>query len=199
MIGLKRLREERGIDQKVLAIDLNVSQPTISDWENGRKTPSVENLVRLADYFSVPLDYLLGRIELTESNLPPEPLSLINVSPSGKSINRIRDLRIAQYPKMSQEKLGQIVGVGRSTVAMWESGKSEPDNDTLIKLAEIFDVSTDYLLGRTDQKEMPAPTEEDGQSDAEKALLEMFRLVPDKDRGMVTQMIEAALRSQGLL
>lgn len=72
MIGLKRLREERGIDQKVLAIDLNVSQPTISDWENGRKTPSVDNLVRLADYFSVSLDCLLGRVDQKETPAPTE-------------------------------------------------------------------------------------------------------------------------------
>lgn len=70
-------------------------------------------------------------------------------------MNRIKYLRNAQTPKMSQEKLGQLVGVGRTTVAMWEGGRSEPDNTTLIKLAEIFDVSADYLLGRTDQKEKP--------------------------------------------
>lgn len=78
-------------------------------------------------------------------------------------MNRIKSLRISQTPKMSQEKLGNLVGVGRSAVAMWETDKSEPDNATLSKLAEVFHVSVDYLLGRTDLKEMPAPKDEDGQ------------------------------------
>lgn len=72
-------------------------------------------------------------------------------------MNRIKSLRISQTPKMSQEKLGNLVGVGRTAVAMWETDKSEPDNATLSKLAEVFHVSVDYLLGRTDQKNMPAP------------------------------------------
>lgn len=80
-------------------------------------------------------------------------------------MNRIKSLRNSQTPKMSQERLGKLVGVGRSAVAMWESNKSEPDNATLVKLAEIFGVSADYLLGRTDQKEEPTPANGDGLED----------------------------------
>lgn len=49
---------------------------------------------------------------------------------------------------MSQEKLAHMVGVGRTTVTMWETGKNEPDNATLMKLAALFGVSVDYILGR---------------------------------------------------
>lgn len=70
-------------------------------------------------------------------------------------MNQIKNLRQAHIPKMSQEKLGLLVGVGRSTVAMWECGKSEPDNATLLRLSEIFNVSTDFILGRTDSGETP--------------------------------------------
>lgn len=71
-------------------------------------------------------------------------------------MNRIKELRTAQTPKMSQEKLGKLVGVGRTTVTMWENGSNEPDNATLVKLAEIFGVSIDYLLGKTAQPPSPA-------------------------------------------
>lgn len=73
-------------------------------------------------------------------------------------MNRIKDLRTAQVPKMSQEKLGKLVGVGRTTVTMWENGSNEPDNATLIKLAEIFGVSIDYLLGNESVESAPPPT-----------------------------------------
>lgn len=61
MIRIRELREAKGMQQKELAIDLSVSQPTISDWESGRKIPSARSTKKLADYFDVSIDYLLGR------------------------------------------------------------------------------------------------------------------------------------------
>lgn len=61
MIRIKKLREERGMQQKELALDLGVSQPTISDWEAGRKIPAGKRLEQIADYFNVSVDYLIGR------------------------------------------------------------------------------------------------------------------------------------------
>lgn len=48
---------------------------------------------------------------------------------------------------MSQQALADQLGIARSTVAMWETGASEPDHETILRLAELFGVSTDYLLG----------------------------------------------------
>lgn len=70
MNRIKELREARNIEQKVLAIDLGVSQPTISDWENDKKQPSSKSAAKLADYFDVSIDYLLGR------NNEPRPRSV---------------------------------------------------------------------------------------------------------------------------
>ena len=61
---------------------------------------------------------------------------------------RLKEIRLLYG--MSQLKLSEIIGVSRSTVAMWESGSSLPDYETLIRLADYFDCSTDYLLGRVD-------------------------------------------------
>lgn len=63
MIRIKELRELRGLQQKDLAIDLGVTQPTISGWESGIKVPSARNTKKIADYFHVSVDYLLGRDE----------------------------------------------------------------------------------------------------------------------------------------
>lgn len=49
---------------------------------------------------------------------------------------------------MSQLELSKRLGVSRSTISMWEIGASQPDNDSLLRLAELFDTSADYLLGR---------------------------------------------------
>ena len=52
----------------------------------------------------------------------------------------------------SQQKLADKLGVSRSTVAMWESGASQPDNDSLLHLAKIFNTSTDFLLGSVEER-----------------------------------------------
>ena len=46
---------------------------------------------------------------------------------------------------LSQEKLAEVVGVSRQAVTKWESGKSNPDTENLVRLAEIFGVSIDEL------------------------------------------------------
>ncbi len=178
MIGLKRLREERGIDQKVLAIDLNVSQPTISDWENGRKTPSVENLVRLADYFSVPLDYLLGRIDQKEI---PAPTSDAMIG------DQIRHYRKSQ--KVSQKDLASQLFVSQQAVGKWERNEATPNPEAIVKLAQIFGITTDELLGCSEQKETPVPTKRDGQDELEQRLMQYVReMTPDQKKLLLAQM-----------
>lgn len=70
-------------------------------------------------------------------------------------MNRIKKLRHSKSPNLTQQRLAELVGVARSTVAMWEAGKNEPDNETLLKLAEIFNVSTDCVLGVPSNQDLP--------------------------------------------
>lgn len=68
----------------------------------------------------------------------------------------IKDLR--HINQISQQKLANSIGVSRSTIAMWELGNSEPDNENLTKLANFFNVSVDYLLGQNGYPSLPHST-----------------------------------------
>ena len=57
---LKSLRTERNIGQNLLAKDLNLSNASISYWETGKQEPCAEAIFKLAQYFDVSADYLLG-------------------------------------------------------------------------------------------------------------------------------------------
>ena len=57
---LKELRVERKLSQTDLAKELNVSQRSISSWETGFRQPDFETLERIAKFFDVTADYLLG-------------------------------------------------------------------------------------------------------------------------------------------
>ncbi|WP_160198824.1 helix-turn-helix domain-containing protein [Senegalia massiliensis] len=63
---------------------------------------------------------------------------------------RIRELR--KEFNLTQEELGKKVGQTKSNISKYETGALEPGIDTLNSLARIFDVSIDYLLGNTDQR-----------------------------------------------
>jgi len=58
---LRLLRENRGLTQKELGQILNVSESTIGMYERGEREPNFETLEKIADYFEVQVDYLLGR------------------------------------------------------------------------------------------------------------------------------------------
>jgi len=57
---LRELREEKGIGQVELAEKLSVSKGIISLWENGLREPKLSNLIAIAKFFDVPIDFLAG-------------------------------------------------------------------------------------------------------------------------------------------
>ena len=58
--------------------------------------------------------------------------------------NILKELRLER--NISQRKLGEILGVVNQTISFWESGNREPDLDMLVKIANYFNVTIDYLL-----------------------------------------------------
>ena len=65
---LKEIRKAKKISQVKLAMDLSMSQNTISRYETGKREPSIEELKRIADYFNVSVDYLLGLTDNPKRN-----------------------------------------------------------------------------------------------------------------------------------
>lgn len=61
---------------------------------------------------------------------------------------RLKELRLEKG--VSQAQLGKIVSASKMGISHWESGHSEPSISQLIVLAEFFDVTVDYLIGKTD-------------------------------------------------
>lgn len=60
---------------------------------------------------------------------------------------RIKQLR--KKAGLTQSELGKYLKVGKSTISQYETNTNMPDSDMILKIANFFDVSTDYLLGRT--------------------------------------------------
>ena len=61
---INELLKSEGLNQSKLANGIGVNQSTVCNWLNGKKEPSLESLWKLADFFDVSVDYLIGRKEI---------------------------------------------------------------------------------------------------------------------------------------
>lgn len=60
---------------------------------------------------------------------------------------RLKDLRLERHE--TQQQVATFLGITRPAYTAYETGKRQPDYETLIRIADHYDTSTDYLLGRT--------------------------------------------------
>ena len=63
LMRLKEIRKSKGISQLKMAMDLNTNQNTISRYETGEREPGINELIKIADYFNISVDYRLGRTD----------------------------------------------------------------------------------------------------------------------------------------
>lgn len=68
--------------------------------------------------------------------------------------NRLKELRKAR--KLSQEDLGKVINISGRNISYLEAGERSPSPEILNKLADVFDVSVDYLLGRSGLRQAEA-------------------------------------------
>ena len=143
---LKMLRKKKGLTQQEVAKLVHVGRGVYTNWELGNRNPNYENLSMLACVFDVSIDYLLDDyleiskeryLKIKESDL----MKTSNVFPQ-----RLKELRLKKG--LTQTELGEKVGVKQSTFTNWENGKREPNFETIIKIADLLEVSVDWLFGR---------------------------------------------------
>lgn len=92
--NLKLLRSDAGISQKTLAEKIGVSQQSINKYENHNIEPDIATLSRLADFFHVSIDFLVGR---TNCQLPPTESGTPEISFEEESL-------LCRYRALSQKQ-----------------------------------------------------------------------------------------------
>src|SRR5690606_41423361 len=91
---------------------------------------------------------------------------------------RLTQLR--KQNKMTQEQIAKRLGIHRGTYSNYEANKRAPDYEMLQKIADVFGVTTDYLLGRVDSSRSGGFSQDHGNS-AKKNLLELRLLESPND------------------
>lgn len=86
---------------------------------------------------------------------------------------KLKSLRIEK--RLTQKQVADRIGLAISAVSSYESGSRYPSYDVLVRLAHIFHVSTDYLLGMTDKRNVDITGLEDDEIEVVSQLVEMLR------------------------
>ena len=116
-IQLKKLREEAGESQYSFAKKFGVAQSTIGNWESGTREPNLDSISRLADFFGVTVDYLLGRPSAPPIQREETPPLLASLIASFKELNAEGQERLVEqaddmvqsgkYKKTASPKVGK--------------------------------------------------------------------------------------------
>ena len=99
---------------------------------------------------------------------------------------RIKELR--EEKKLSQDNLAKLIGTSQRNIGRWENEENEPTYSQLVKLADFFDVSIDFLVGRDDMESVQRASAS-GFSPEELELLKNYALLSDVERRAVQNVI----------
>ncbi len=134
---LKEYMTDRNLNVKTLAENLNVSRATISSLVHGAHTPSTKVFISISEYFDCSADYLLGL------NDYPKSADFQNVKPFGGQLRKCLD-----ESGKTEYRLQQDLDISTSLTYRWLANRATPTVESLIKLADYFGCSVDFLLGR---------------------------------------------------
>ena len=134
------LMKSQNVTAAKLTKETNLPNSAITEWKKGKSKPSLDAIVKIADYFNVSVDYILDRTDMT----------------------RMKELRTEKG--LSQKDVASSLGITQQAYANYERMARQADYETLKKLSAIFDCSIDYLLGTSDN---PAHTQDTNSVDEE--------------------------------
>ena len=95
---LKTLRNSRNISATKLSEDLNIHRGSLSNWETGRRTPDSEMLLKIANYFNVSVDYLLGN--------DTDDTDLFNLKGYVRFLKKVKDNEMVKIPVLGAIRAG---------------------------------------------------------------------------------------------
>ena len=109
---LKECRNEKGLNQKEIAKQLNITQQTYIDYETGRTNPDIDSLIKIANILEVTTDYLLGRsddfgnVNVTQKNSPELSSEEKQLLDNFRSLPKQEKAQASEYVNYLAERRG---------------------------------------------------------------------------------------------
>lgn len=187
-VKLKKLRTERNLTQLQMAEILETSKSNISKYEAGSVEPSLDTIEKLANYFCVSSDYLLGLSNEGLGNKQPDDKGFFffffyDNDLQEVFVSALKDTLETQ--NMTISELCEKTEIDIDTCNQYLAGEHEPSLEHLVRLSKALDVSIDYLLGQVPNT-----------SPAEKKLLNAFSKLTEDNQDIIIGKTKELLREQ---
>lgn len=108
-------------------------------------------------------------------------------------VKNLRNLRLNQG--VSQQQLADVIGTTQQSINKYENHSTEPDLDTLIKIADYFQVSVDFLIGHSMNFTNQAPAEDWALTREETSLLKDYRQLSREEKDSIRLVLKNYLKS----
>lgn len=102
-------------------------------------------------------------------------------------VKNLKSLRLSAG--FSQKQLADVINVSQQSINKYENHDVEPNIDTLIAIAKLFDTSVDYLIGMTDIKRKIENVHQYDLNEKEKTVIDLFRSLSDTDKKTITDLL----------
>ena len=145
---LLSLRDSKDLTQKEIASILKVMRTTYSSWENEAVIIPLKHLNNLCNYYSVPMDYVLG-LSNSKNNINIKKIKIINKKIVGCNIKEIRINN-----NLTIRDLAKILNTTPSTIFSYEKGNTLILTSFAYQICKHFHLSLDWLCGRSNIKEL---------------------------------------------
>ena len=142
-IKLKDLRDLYELTQEDIAKILNVARSTYNQYEQQYDIIPIKHLNTLVNHFKISFDYIF---DFTELKRYKDEINEIDTKISGK---RLKELR--KEFKLTQDKLAKKLNIANTIISEYERGHYPISTATLYSLSNLFSISSDYLLGKTNK------------------------------------------------
>ena len=140
---------EEAISKRRLANEAGVSRTSVKQWLDGSFYPRYDGLIKLSDYFSVSLEYLVERSD----HYYEEYASVIPLSEVPLHFKQCVRIRLCEKG-IKAYRLSRMLKIEQSTISKWLKSETMPETPLLVQVADALDCTLDFLLGR--EKREPA-------------------------------------------
>jgi len=154
MLGkqLKMLRDLKKKNQQEVCSALNIEQSTLANYENDKRIPKLDILIKLAEYYNVSVDCLLGLKKVNSTGscddyFYEEGLTNWNIRKKAEEL------------ELSYNEVLSRTGISKDRFDLLWFGNMQPFAEELIRFSEVLNVSIDYLLDNSRRERMTADEE----------------------------------------
>lgn len=139
---LKDLMEMEGLSNRALSMKINVDRASIRLWLSGRFYPRYDALIKLAAFFNVSIDYLIGLENVTDNN--------VRKAVSMEEVRKHFFLTLSRYMEehhLTIYAMAKRIDIDQKAFTNWLTKGSMPETGMIIRLAKEMKIFVDDLLG----------------------------------------------------